>query len=163
VRASIWRPAKAPRAGSRLQSEADLRQLEAHVRSAAAALKHRRLTLSSVLDREAAPVLRELCEATRRLDAGRATALLDRLVGWGEGLTPAGDDFIVGWHALLGALADGHADRLRFLRRYLGNHAANVTDDPHRRALLATRGARPLQRRRDPAAQRIPGCGDSQP
>ena len=126
---------------------------------ASTALKHRRVTHSSVLDREAAPVLRALGEATRRLDARKATAVLDRLIGWGEGLTPAGDDFLVGWCASLGALADGSrrsiADScVASVRR---DRAANVTDHSYRRTLPAPRRARPLQRRRRSPAQCAPG------
>jgi hypothetical protein len=34
---------------------------------------------------------------TRELDRAGALQLLDRRVGWGDGLTPAGDDFILGY------------------------------------------------------------------
>jgi hypothetical protein len=42
---------------------------------------------------------------------------VDRLIGWGEGLTPAGDDFLVGLCAALAALAGDDAMRLRFQAR----------------------------------------------
>jgi len=117
--AVIWRPAPPLPAGSR-RLGSNLGRLKAKLRFAGAAVKHRRLAHSSVLDREAAPVLRALADATRSLDAGEATAVLDRLVGWGEGLTPAGDDFIVGWYASLEVLADNRDDRFRFLRALSG-------------------------------------------
>ena len=47
------------------------------------------------------PRLRDACRA---LDCAQATRHVDRLIGWGEGLTPAGDDFLVGLIAGLDAL-----------------------------------------------------------
>jgi len=61
---------------------------------------------ASVIDARAAPVVDALACATRKLDREDATLRwVERLVGWGEGLTPAGDDFLVGWIAGLDALA----------------------------------------------------------
>jgi hypothetical protein len=57
---------------------------------------------------------RALTAACAALDVGRATAQIDRLIGWGEGLTPAGDDFLVGLLAGLDALSSGDAERQRF-------------------------------------------------
>jgi hypothetical protein len=53
--------------------------------------------------------------ACRTLDGGRALPALRRLIGRGEGLTPAGDDFLVGLVAGLERLTAGDAERARFL------------------------------------------------
>jgi hypothetical protein len=107
--APIWRPAPPP-------AVAVIEQLRANVRFAASVLEHRRHTCSSVIDREAAASLAALEDACRRLDSGRAAAEIHRLVGWGEGLTPAGDDALVGMLAALGFLARAEADKHSFLR-----------------------------------------------
>lgn len=78
-------------------------------------LARRRREIPSRFDRIAAAAIDALCHATRELDAAQATATLVRLVGLGEGLTPAGDDFLVGWLAALDALACAD-QQLRFLR-----------------------------------------------
>jgi hypothetical protein len=54
-------------------------------------------------------------DACRRLDAAVAGARIERFVGWGEGLTPAGDDYLVGLCAALGSLAARDAKRGAFL------------------------------------------------
>ena len=41
-------------------------------------------------------------------------------MGWGEGLTPAGDDYLVGLCAALQSLVHGNAARRTFLRRMRG-------------------------------------------
>ena len=48
------------------------------------------------------------------LDRDEATRQVDRLIGWGEGLTPAGDDFLVGLIAGLDALVLGDERRHSF-------------------------------------------------
>lgn len=58
---------------------------------------------------------RALVDATRALDSVVAVSLLWRLVGWGEGLTPAGDDFIAGWLAGLQRLAGAREPRRSFV------------------------------------------------
>jgi Protein of unknown function (DUF2877) len=69
---------------------------------------------TSVIDDRAVPVVHALVSATRTLDREDAILrLVERLVGWGEGLTPAGDDFLVGWLAALDALANT-PERQRF-------------------------------------------------
>ena len=55
-----------------------------------------------------------LIDATRCLDAASALPALWRLVGWGEGLTPSGDDFIAGWLAALQRLAGTNKARQDF-------------------------------------------------
>ncbi len=69
---------------------------------------------SSVIDRAGAPVLDALGVASRDLDPCAAAAAIHRLIGWGEGLTPAGDDVLVGWLAGLDLLAASPAQRAFF-------------------------------------------------
>jgi len=87
-------------------------ELDARLRDVGARLAARRARQENVLDRDAAPVAAALAAACASLDLSRARAAIDRLIGWGEGLTPAGDDFIVG---LLAGLdhATTHADAAR--------------------------------------------------
>jgi hypothetical protein len=80
----------------------------------------------SVIGNRAAPVVDALACATRALDFEDTTLnLVERLVGWGEGLTPAGDDFLVGWIAGLDALAITPGRR-RF-RAYVGPALARLS------------------------------------
>jgi len=60
---------------------------------------------SDGLHRGAAATLDRLADATRRLDAAAAEQEMARLVGFGEGRTPAGDDYLVGYFAALWACA----------------------------------------------------------
>ena len=92
------------------------RQLACNVELATAALAKRRRACSSVIDGDASTSLLALESACRRLDLEGATAEIDRLVGWGEGLTPAGDDAIVGLLAAIGALARADPERASFQR-----------------------------------------------
>lgn len=105
--ASVWRPAE-PRP---LLPPA---RIDAHLRSARTRLAQQRRTHSSIVDREGAAVVAALMAAVHALDIGRATLGLDRLIGWGEGLTPAGDDFLVGLIAALNALVQGDERRRGF-------------------------------------------------
>jgi hypothetical protein len=89
-------------------------RIEAHLRRAQLRLDARRATRPDVLDGAAAPVLAALGAACRALDLASALCHADRLIGWGEGLTPAGDDFLVGLIGGLGALVGGNAERRRF-------------------------------------------------
>jgi hypothetical protein len=108
LHASVWRPAKsAPRLPPA--------RIEAHLGSARATLGRRRAMQRNVLDGEAAASAAALGEACRALDCARAVRHAGRLIGWGEGLTPAGDDFLVGLIAGLDALA-GDDERRRRLR-----------------------------------------------
>ncbi len=111
--AAIWHPVRPP-------PLATATQLAANLRFAAAALARRRRTHSSVIDREGSAVLAGLGAACRALDAGTAAHEVERLIGWGEGLTPAGDDVLVGWRAALDALVDGEPGRAAFLRAVVG-------------------------------------------
>lgn len=67
----------------------------------------------------AAAVLPRLAFATRSGDGGGVMNLLEKLVGAGPGLTPAGDDFIVGWLAGLTLIARTPV-RLAFLNAICG-------------------------------------------
>lgn len=67
-------------------------------------------TPSEPLARLAAPALAALALATRGRDAAAAITAARALIGLGPGLTPAGDDCLVGWLAGLWAGGDsGHA------------------------------------------------------
>ena len=81
------------------------------------------MSRSSVIDAAAAPVVAALATACRGLDVPAAHAQAQRLVGWGEGLTPAGDDCLVGMLAALHALAPGDLPREHF-RNALAAHIA---------------------------------------
>jgi hypothetical protein len=85
-------------------------------RRAAARLAQRRQHGSSVIDRHAASTIEALVAATRALDEPAALRSIDRLLGWGEGLTPAGDDFLLGWLAALDRLAHDDEPLRRFVR-----------------------------------------------
>jgi hypothetical protein len=84
---------------------------------------------SSVLAREGVPAIASLEAVCLDLDLAAALGHAQRFVGWGEGLTPAGDDFLVGLAAALGALADdpGRVAFARGLREYLGAQFARTT------------------------------------
>ena len=89
-------------------------QVDAHCRRARAKLARRRRLHGSVIDDEGARVVSALRDACRALDRERAVPQVDRLVGWGEGLTPAGDDFLIGLIAGLAARVQGDERRRRF-------------------------------------------------
>ena len=114
------RHARVWRAGEPVPS-LDLASIEAHRRRAQILLTQRQGPACSVIDASAGA----LAEACRTLDHEHATRQVHRLVGWGEGLTPAGDDFLVGLLAGLDALVDGIEAR----RCFRGALAAAVA--PH--------------------------------
>lgn len=107
LQARVWRPAE-------LGPWLGRARVEAHLRSARARLAQRRGTSASVIDGSAAAV----GQACRALDREQAARHVDGLVGWGEGLTPAGDDFLVGLVAGLDALV-GSAEARRTFRSAL--------------------------------------------
>jgi hypothetical protein len=113
ARARTWRASK-PR------SLLDRRDTAARVAMARAWLVDGRQTRSSVLDRSGEAAIAGVERACRRLDVDDALARIERFVGWGEGLTPAGDDYLVGLCAALGALVQGDAARKAFLARMRG-------------------------------------------
>jgi hypothetical protein len=86
-------------------------------------LDAQRTHCASVLHREGAAVCRDLEHACRSLESGAAQTQVARLIGWGEGLTPAGDDFVVGLLAALQILAGDDARR-SFLHRLCATVAA---------------------------------------
>jgi Protein of unknown function (DUF2877) len=93
------------------------------------------------LDRSDVP--RQLRRACRDLDQAWAESLVHRLVGWGEGLTPAGDDWLAGCLAALQVLAAGQSARRSFLRAFAAaiDTAASRTTPIAAAALrLAARG-----------------------
>jgi hypothetical protein len=110
--ATVWRPAR-PRpwlAPARIQQQLERAQQRVDARLASAA---------SVLAGSAAACVSTLAQACATLDEGKAVQQADRLIGWGEGLTPAGDDFLAG--LLAGFDAFGPFDRRRRrLRAVLG-------------------------------------------
>jgi hypothetical protein len=105
--ARVWRPV----ARRHLLPAPDIAP---NLRVARARLAQGRSTHSSVIDREAAPVIAQLLSACGGRDATAAQALAGRLIGWGEGLTPAGDDFLVGLLAAFDRLAVGPVERQFF-------------------------------------------------
>jgi Protein of unknown function (DUF2877) len=95
----------------------DAGALAARVKLARMRLAQARRTRSSVLDRSGEVAIDALIRACRDLDAAGAIERAARFVGWGEGLTPAGDDFLVGLCAVLNALAGSNAGRHAFVER----------------------------------------------
>jgi len=85
-------------------------RVEANLRRAQRGVAQRRAIVPSVID----GVSGALGDACRALDDAQAARHVERLVGWGEGLTPAGDDCLVGVLAGLDAGVAGHEARRRF-------------------------------------------------
>jgi hypothetical protein len=113
ARARTWR---APRPKCLLNR----RDTSARIALARSRLVEERQARSSVLDRSGDAAIAGVERACRRLDVADALARIERFVGWGEGLTPAGDDYLVGLCAALGALVQGDAARRTFLARMRG-------------------------------------------
>ncbi len=123
LHAAVWR---APRTGPVLPRA----RIDERLRDVQHVLGLRRAACNNVLDDAAAPVAAALGEACRDLDRERAAWCVERLVGWGEGLTPAGDDFLVGLVVGLDALASGAPGRRSFheaLAATLERNAARTT------------------------------------
>ena len=89
-------------------------RIQAHLGGVALARAQRHHQHTSVIDREGAAAASALHDACRALDHPRAARQIERLVGWGEGLTPAGDDFLIGLLAGLDAFVHGEPRRPRF-------------------------------------------------
>jgi len=102
--ARVWAPA---RRTVRLAQP----RIDDRLRCATVHLAGVRAQRSSVVEHAAAATVNSLLAACRQSDGRRAAAHTARLVGWGEGLTPAGDDFLVGLCAGLDAQIDGNARR----------------------------------------------------
>jgi hypothetical protein len=105
--ATVWRPADP---GPSLASA----RIGNHLRAAGLRLGRRRSAHPSVFDGLAAAAVAAIGDACRALDGDQAARQAGRLIGWGEGLTPAGDDFLVGLLAGLDALVQGDGRRQRF-------------------------------------------------
>ncbi|HEY6512580.1 MAG TPA: DUF2877 domain-containing protein [Burkholderiaceae bacterium] len=146
LHAAVWRPVP-PREGLPAV------RIEAHLRLAEQRLASHRRTHANVLDGAGAGVVAGLRDACRALDAAQALRHVARLVGWGEGLTPAGDDFLIGLIAGLDALVDGTGRReLRdALAATLRDAAPRTTPIAAHYLRLAADGhfAEPLLRLRD--------------
>jgi hypothetical protein len=126
TQAGVWRPA----ALGRLLPPA---RIDQHLRHAELRLAQHRRTHTSVIDREGASVVCALRDACRALDDEHAPRQVDGLIGWGEGLTPAGDDFLIGLTAGLDALVRGDDRR----RRFRGALAAALSGRTHRTTPIA--------------------------
>ncbi len=102
----------------------------ARIELARTRLAHARRTHSSVLDRNGSAAIARLERACRDLDTASTRDYAAQFVGWGEGLTPAGDDFLVGLCAALGALAYQDSGRRMFvdlLRAFLATQRLRTT------------------------------------
>ena len=136
ARARTWRPAKPQWLLSRHDTAA-------RIALARARLVEGRRARSSVLDRSGEGAIAGVERACRRLDVANALSRIERFVGWGEGLTPAGDDYLVGLCAALGALAHGNAGRndfLRRMRRFIATQCVRTTPISAHWLALASRG-----------------------
>lgn len=147
-RAAVWKPCGSSPSSAHRELSA------AHCRRASALLAKARLSRPSVIDAAAAPVVAALASACRGLDVQVAQAQALRLVGWGEGLTPAGDDYLVGLLAALHAAAPGDASRGSFhaaLAAQIASNAVRTTPIAAHYLLLAAAGhfTEPLLNLRD--------------
>lgn len=105
-------------------------QIAANLCVAAARLAARIDNHASVVHREGRAICARVEQACRERDADAALLEAVGLIGWGEGLTPAGDDFLVGMLAGLDALAADSAVNAAFLARFgagLKAHAQRTT------------------------------------
>jgi hypothetical protein len=107
--ASVWRP-------DDRTSIAEHSQLHANLRECRASLDARLPERASIVHREGRAVCARLERACRDSDVDVALTHASRLIGWGEGLTPAGDDFLVGMLAALHAMTSSAA-RATFVAR----------------------------------------------
>ncbi|HUP07215.1 MAG TPA: DUF2877 domain-containing protein [Caldimonas sp.] len=94
--AIVWRPG-AP--GPLLAPD----RATANLRRARQAVADRLAATGSVIATEGAPWVAALVDACRDLHSDAVGPIVHRLVGWGEGLTPAGDDVLMGFMAALDA------------------------------------------------------------
>jgi len=135
VHATTWFP-PAPR------DVLDAPLTSANVQMAQERLLRWRATNPSVIDRAAAGTVAALFSVCRSRDSSEASRLVARLIGWGEGLTPAGDDFLVGWLAALGRLvaSDRDLDFLAAARRAILARIADTTPVAGHYLRLAAQG-----------------------
>ena len=116
--AAVWHP----RARRNALAPVTLAQ---RLRFAEEYLASRRSGLGGVAWNAAHPAVVSLVHAVKRLDRDAAVVALQRVIGLGEGLTPAGDDFVVGLLAGLDALPMNETQRA--FRAQLGAAAADFT------------------------------------
>ena len=99
-------------------------------------------TTRSGVSRKTSEALRELVAATRRFDLADASAVR-ALIGLGFGLTPSGDDLLVGYLAGLWSTVRGKNDRAQFLAglgKSIIRHSRQTNDISRTYLYHATRG-----------------------
>jgi hypothetical protein len=136
ARAVRWNPATRP-------MSAGAQRVLANLRIARAKLAARPRSQTSILSREARAACASLENACRACDLEAALPEASRLIGWGEGLTPAGDDFLVGLMSGLDAFVAASEVRPSFLRRLcaaIATRADLTTPIAAHYLRLATRG-----------------------
>jgi hypothetical protein len=85
----------------------------------------------------------EIASATRRLVPGEAAASCCKLIGLGQGLTPSGDDLLVGYLAGLWSTVRDCVERRVFLQELgeaISHSAAQTTDLSRTYLILAAKG-----------------------
>ncbi len=108
LRASVWRPAPP-------DTLLDRARIGQRLHRACARLERHRRRHSSIIDGQGAAAVAALRQACQAMHVEQARLQAKRLLGWGEGLTPAGDDFLVGLLVGLDGETPRNAAR-RFLR-----------------------------------------------
>lgn len=103
--AHVWRPR--PR-----RRPLTAARIEANLRVGAAGLDARQPATGSIVDGVSAAQVGALGEKARALDLPGAHRVLHGLIGLGHGLTPAGDDIVVGFLAGFDRVADSATQRL---------------------------------------------------
>jgi len=82
--------------------------------------------LSEILLQQGVDTIPSLLQATCRLQLQEAMISVRALIGLGHGLTPSGDDFLVGYMAGLWCTARANPSRMRFLTA-LGSELSEVS------------------------------------
>ncbi len=111
--------------------------LNRHQREARTAIRAEELWIegkaSSDLSRRAGAALRRLWAATRQCDARAASSAARALIGLGPGLTPSGDDLILGYLTGLWCAVQSEPQRLPFLSQFgetvtsLARHTTSIS------------------------------------
>ena len=91
------------------------RQIQSDAEIIARDLIHPNAPSRGAATRRAGEAMRGLFDAARRYDCLAAAAPLRLLVGLGSGLTPSGDDLLVGYLAGLWCAVQGKNERIRFI------------------------------------------------
>lgn len=73
---------------------------------------------TSTLGRKLAPALRDLVTATQRFNLPAAGSAAETMIGLGPGVTPTGDDVLLGYLSALWSTLDGQLERLSFLSSF---------------------------------------------